>query len=168
MSTTAHDFELPNVATGPDPLELSDVAAEDDVDAVVLLFQRDYHCVKCRDQVQSVAARYDEFEAADAEVVSVLPEPADRAAEWQDRYELPFPLLADPSTNVADEFDQPTRFGALGSLHDLVGRMPLAVVFDVRDGEPTVEAIHEGSTPGDRPTVDDLLTAVDDPDGASL
>lgn len=46
--------------------------------------------------------------------------------------------------------------------------MPLAAVFDVRDGEPTVEAIHEGSTPGDRPTVDDSLTALDDPDGASL
>lgn len=168
MSTTSHEFELPNVAAGPDPFELSAVATRDDVDALVLLFQRDYHCVRCRRQVQAVADRYDEFEAADAEVASVLPEPPEKAADWQDRYDLPYPLLADPSKAVADEFDQPTRFGALGSLHDLVGRMPLAVVFDVRDGEPTVEAVREGSTPGDRPDVDDLLAAVDDLEEAIL
>jgi peroxiredoxin Q/BCP len=168
MSATTHDFELPNVAAGPDPFLLSEVAARDDVESVVLLFQRDYHCTKCRRQVQDVAERYDEFEAADAVVASVLPEPADRAAAWQERYDLPYPLLADPSKAVSDEFDQPTRFGALGSLHDLVGRMPLAVVFDVRDGEPTVVAVHEGSTPGDRPDADDLLAAVDDLDSASL
>ncbi|WP_254839081.1 redoxin domain-containing protein [Natronomonas marina] len=168
MSTSAHDFELSNVAAGPDPFRLSEVASDEGVDAVVLLFQRDYHCTKCRSQVQDVAARYEEFEAEDAVVAAVLPEPDDRAADWQDSYDLPFPLLADASKAVSDEYDQPTRFGALGSLHDLVGRMPKAVVFDARSGTPEVAAVDEGSTPADRPDVEAFLAAVRDLDSAAL
>lgn len=130
MSSFTSDFELENVAAGPDPFRLSAVADREDLEAIVLLFQRDYHCVKCRRQVQAVADRYEEFEARDALVVSVLPESPERTASWQERYDLPFPLLADPSTDVGDEFDQPTRFGTLGSLSDFVGRMPLALVLD--------------------------------------
>jgi peroxiredoxin Q/BCP len=166
MSTSTYDFELENVAAGPDPFRLSAAAA--DVEAVVLLFQRDYHCVKCRRQVQDVAERYEEFEAADALVAAVLPEPADRASSWQDSYDLPYPLLADPATDVGDEYDQPTRFGIVGSLHDFVGRMPMAVVLDSRSGTPEIAATAEGSTPGDRPSVDDFLAAVQDLDAASL
>ena len=116
MSAPVHEFEVSNVAAGPDPFRLSAVAADESVDAVVLLFQRDYHCSKCRSQVQDVAARHDEFEAA------------------------------------GEAYDQPTRFGALGSLHDLVGRMPKAVVFDARSGTPEVAAVNEGSMPADGPT----------------
>lgn len=168
MSIEQYDFELENVAEGPDPFQLSDVARREDVESIALLFQRDYHCVRCRRQVQAVADRYDEFEAADALVASVLPEPSERAANWQEKYGLPFPLLADPSTDVSDDYDQPTRFGALGSLSDFLGRMPLAVVFDTRDGDPSVAATRAGSTPGDRPSVDDVLEAVRDPGAASL
>lgn len=159
VSSTAHDFELENVAAGPDPFRLSEVA-DKDVDAILLLFQRDYHCGNCRQQVQAIADRYDEFEAESALVASVLPEPVDRTATWQDQYDLPYPLLADPSKRVSDEFDQPTRFGALGSLHDLIGRMPLAVVFDTRSGEAKITETYEGKTPGDRPDIEDLLSAV--------
>lgn len=168
MSTSVHDFELPNVAAGPDPFSLSGVAADETVDAVVVLLQRDYHCTKCRDQVKAVADRYDEFEAENADVAAVLPKPADRVADWQDRYDLPFPLLADGSQDVGERFDQPTRFGALGSLHDLVGRMPKAVVFDARSGTPDLAAVHEGSMPGDRPDVGDVLDAVRDLVAADL
>lgn len=168
MSAPVHEFELPNVAAGADPFRLSAVAADESVDAVVLLFQRDYHCSKCRSQVQDVAARHDEFEAAGAVVAALLPEPADRAADWQDSYDLPFALLADPSKAVGEAYDQPTRFGALGSLHDLVGRMPKAVVLDARSGTPEVAAVHEGSMPADRPDVDGLLAAVRSPGDAAL
>ncbi|PSP41530.1 peroxiredoxin [Halobacteriales archaeon QH_10_70_21] len=132
MNAPVHEFELPNVAAGPDPFRLSTVAGDESVDAVVLLFQRDYHCSKCRSQVQDVAARHDEFEAA------------------------------------GEAYDQPTRFGALGSLHDLVGRMPKAVVFDARSGTPEVAAVHEGPMPADRPDVDEFLAAVRSPGGAAL
>ena len=155
------DFELPNAAAGPDPFSLSAAAADPDADAVVLLFQRDYHCGNCRDQVRAVAERYDEFAALNASVVSILPEPVERAREWQSSYDLPFALLADPDTGVSDAYDQPVRFGVLGSLHDLVGRMPVAMVLDVRSGEPVVAYTYEGRLPADRPEVDDLLAEID-------
>ena len=154
---TVPEFELTNVAAGPDPFSLSAVAADPDVDALVLLFQRDYHCGNCRKQVTAIADRYDEFEALNAMVVSILPEPAERARSWQESYDLPFPLLADPTTDVSDAYDQPVRFGILGSLHDLVGRMPVAMVLDTRSGEPAVAYTYEGRMPADRPEIDDLL-----------
>jgi len=167
MSIDVADFELPNVSTGPEQYRLSERAADTDLRAVVLLFQRDYHCGKCRKQVQAVADRYDEFTDRQVEVVSVLPEPASQTAKWHESYDLPYPLLADESKQVSDDFDQPTRFGALGSLHDLVGRMPEAVVLDVRSGDPNVHHVHKGSGPSDRPSIDDLLDIIDDLDSAS-
>ena len=151
------DFELPNGAVGPDPFRLSDIASQAELDAVVLLFQRDYHCVNCRKQVQSIADRYEEFEKSNAEVVSVLPEPVEQARKWQDQYGLPYPLLSDAEKSVSDEYDQPTRFGALGSLHDMLGRMPFAMILDVRSEEPRVAYTYEGKMPADRPSIDDLL-----------
>lgn len=159
MSQSVPDFELTNVGAGPDPFSLSAAAGEADTDAIVLLFQRDYHCGNCRKQVASIADRYDEFQAANALVVSILPEPADRTANWIDTG-LPYPLLADPSADVSDSFDQPVRFGVLGSLHDLIGRMPVALVLDTRDGVPTTAYTHEGRMPADRPSIDDLLAEV--------
>ena len=154
------DFELPNVGAGPDPYSLSAAAADSDTDAIVLLFQRDYHCGNCRKQVRAIADRYDEFAALNATVVSVLPEPADRARSWQESYDLPFPLLADPGADVSDAYGQPVRFGVLGSLHDLVGRMPVAMVLDVRSGEPVAAYTYEGRMPADRPEIDDLLAEI--------
>jgi len=156
-SRAVPEFELANVAAGPDPFSLAAVADDPDVDALVLLFQRDYHCGNCRKQVKAIAERYDEFEALNATVVSILPEPAERARSWQESYDLPFPLLADPTTDVSDAYDQPVRFGILGSLHDLVGRMPVAMVLDTRSGEPVVDYTYEGRMPADRPEIDDLL-----------
>lgn len=155
------DFELPNAATDPDPFRLSDYAADPDRDAIVLLFQRDYHCPKCREQVQTIASRYDDFAARRADVVSILPEPIDRARQWNEQYDLPFPLLADESKATSDQYDQPVRFGAVGSFHDMVGRMPEAILIDTTGEQPTIEYVHRGKLPADRPTVDDLLGRVD-------
>lgn len=162
MATHAPDFSLPNAGAGPDPYRLSERAADPDLDFVVVLFQRDYYCGNCRNQVQAVKDRYGEFEERRAEVVSVLPEPRDRAASWQSSYDLPYPLLADESKAVGDRYDQPSRFGFLGELHDLVGRMPETVILDVRGDEPTVAYTHRGSAPSDRPSVDDILGELDD------
>ena len=159
------DFELPNVGPGPDPLALDDVAA--DHDFVVVLLQRDHHCTRCRDQVQTVADRYDAFERRDAAVVSVLPEPVDRAREWAEQYAPPYPLLADPDAGLGERYDQPVRFGPLGSLSDFFGRQPAAVVLDLREGADAARVVyaHRGTTTFDRPSVDDLLAAVDDTRG---
>ncbi len=157
---SAPDFELPNVAAGPNPFSLSTVAAAPDVDSIVLLFQRDYHCPICRKQIQAAARRHDEFRALNATVVSVLPESPARVRSWQDSYDLPFPLLADPDTTVGDAYDQPVRFGVLGSLHDMVGRMPVAMILDTRTDEPRINYIYEGRMPADRPEIDELIEEV--------
>lgn len=159
-SDTIGAIELENVGAGSSPITLDRLAASDDVRAIVLLLQRDYHCRQCRQQVQEVAARYDEFEAANAIAVSMLPEPADRARKWQDSYDLPFPLLADPQAEVGDSVDQPTRFGRLGQAFDLVGRMPEAIVFETTDDDLDAVFVHRGTSPGDRPSIDELLEQV--------
>jgi len=154
------DFELPNAGTGPDPLSLADFAADPDTDAVVVFFQRDDRCRNCRRQVRDVADRYSEFRARDATVVSVLPESKATAEEWQARYHLPFALVADADKTVAEAYGQPTRFGKLGAVSDLLGRLPQVVVLDARDGlEP--DAVYRGDAPSDRPSVDDVLAMVD-------
>jgi len=155
----ATPFELPNVGAGPDPLSFAALAEEHDF--VLLLFQRDYHCTNCRSQVQAIADHYGEFTDRNTEVVSIVPEPTERVRDWQDSYDLPFPLCADPDRRVSSDYDQPVRFGVLGSLSDFLGRMPKAVVLDCRD-EPTVVYTHEGSSTWDRPEIADLLAAIDE------
>lgn len=146
-------FELPNGGGGTDPFRLDEVTES----TVVVLFQRDYHCRNCRQQATDVERRLDEFTAADALPVSVLPESPERTAEWAASIDASYPILADPDTQVGEAYDQPTRFGVLGSLSDLVGRMPLAVVLDT-DG-PRVRRRFPGNSPSDRPTIDELLDA---------
>jgi peroxiredoxin Q/BCP len=155
----AHAISLPNVGPGPDPFALDSLPA--DVSFVVLLFQRDYYCTNCRSQVQAVADRIDDFRDRDAMPVSVLPEPVERAEAWQERYDLPYPLLADPDADVSDAYDQPVRFGPLGRLSDFFGRMPEVVIVDRRDDPPTVAYVHQGRSTFDRPSVDDLLAELD-------
>lgn len=144
------------------PLLLSPpgLVSDGEIDAVVLLLQRDYHCPKCRQQVQAVADRHDEFAAANAIVASVIPESVDRAQKWQDAYDLPYPLLADPSTQLGDEFDRPARFGAIGQLHDMLGRMSEALVIDATGSAPEVVYAHQGTSPADRSLIDELLQQV--------
>lgn len=158
--STATEFELPNVGHGDETLSLRDRAAS--LEFILLLFQRDYLCTNCRKQVQAVAERYGEFRDRDTEVVSIVPEPADKVRDWQDAYDLPFPLLADPDKRVSEGYDQPVRFGPLGRFSDLLGRMPKAVLLDCRGEEPSIVYTHEGSSTFDRPEIDDLLAAIDE------
>jgi len=157
----AFEFELPNAGTGPDPLSLSDLAAGHAF--VVPLLQRDHYCTNCRKQVQEFARRYEEFRGRDAEVVSVVPEDLEDVREWQESYDLPFPLLADPDASVGERYDQPVRFGILGDFSDFLGRMPEAVVLDTRDpGRIRTVYVHRGSSTFDRPAIDDLLDVIDE------
>jgi len=158
--STAPSFTLDNVGPGADPLSLSALAGEHDF--VVVLLQRDHYCTNCREQVQAVAERYDAFRERDAEVVSVVPEPREKVRAWQDSYDLPFPLLADPDVAVGEAYDQPVRFGFLGEWSDFLGRMPEAVLLDCRGDAPAVAWSYAGRSTFDRPAVDDLLAAIDD------
>jgi peroxiredoxin Q/BCP len=159
MSSQVPAFSLPNAGVGPDPFSLA--ALPDDVEFVVLFFQRDNYCTNCRQQVQTVAERYEDFQARNAEVVSVVPEPLAAVDSWQAAYDLPYPLLADPDAAVGDAFGQPVRFGALGSFSDFLGRMPAVVVVDRRGTDPEIAYAYEGSSTFDRPDVDEVLAALD-------
>jgi peroxiredoxin Q/BCP len=157
--TSVPQFELRNAGVGPDPLSLDMIA--ETVDFAILLLLRDYHCPKCRAQVTRVAAKAETIERRDTAVVPVLPDGYEKASDWQSEFDLPFPLLADPTGEVGDAYDQQRRFGLLGQLHDVIGRMPKAVVLDLRDDPEIIEAI-DGDTPGDRPALEDLLAPIDD------
>lgn len=154
----APGFKLPNVGVGPDPLSLDRVVER--VDFAVLLLLRDYHCPKCKKQVETIAAEAERFAELNAVVLPVLPESVERAEEWQARFDLPFPLLADPGKDVADKFDQPTQYGALGKLHDLIGRLPESVILDTRADEAEIVYTYEGDSPGDRPEIATLADEI--------
>jgi peroxiredoxin Q/BCP len=155
----APGFELPNVGVGPDPLSLARVA--DTVDFAVLLLLRDYHCPKCKDQVQTIAEQARAFAELNAVVLPILPEPVERAESWQEQFDLPFPLLADPDKDVADRYDQPTQYGTLGKLHDLLGRLPESVILDTRGEKAEIVYTYEGESAGDRPEIATLLEEID-------
>lgn len=157
--TQLPDFELRNAGVGPDPLSLSTVA--ETVDFGILLLLRDYHCPKCKAQVQRVAEKAEALQRRDTAVLPVLPNDYEKARDWQAKFDLPFPLLADPSRDVGDGLDQKRRFGVLGRLHDVIGLMPKAVVLDLRE-EPEVVESYQGDNPGDRPELEALLGTVDD------
>ena len=160
MVAQAPDFSLPNAGVGPDPFTLD--ALPEDIAFVVLFFQRDHYCTNCREQVQEVADRVEDFRRRDAEVVSVVPEPRERVAEWQERYELPYPILADPDGTTGEAYDQPVRFGVLGDWSDFFGRMPTVAIVDRRGDEPTLAHVEHGRSTFDRPALDDLLAQLDE------
>ncbi len=155
------DITLENVGVGPSPYRLADRTGVPELDWLVVLFQRDRYCRNCRRQVRAIADRYEEFTHRGAEVVSVLPEPTAVATRWQDVHDLPFPLLADPGGEIGEQLGQPVRFGRFGERFDLLGRMPLALLFDVRFDQAVIAYSHEGRQPSDRPDVDELLREID-------
>lgn len=154
------EFELDNVGPGPDPCSLDALAATNAF--VLLLFQRSPKCTNCKKQVQVFADYYDDFRSRNTEVVSVLPGDRSDAAAWQDAYDLPYPLLADPGAATGDEYEQPVRFGLLGRFSDFLGRMPKAVLIDCRGDERAVVWEHEGSSTFDRPELSTLLSTIDE------
>ncbi|MFC4540757.1 redoxin domain-containing protein [Halosolutus amylolyticus] len=171
---TGLGLRFPNVGPGPDPLSLVDLTApvappdpttveapDPAHEAIVVLLHRDHHAGNCRRQVRAVADRYDEFRERGTQVVSVVSEPRHRVREWQARYDLPYPICADPAAEAGEAFDQRVRHGTLGRTFDLLGRMPAAIVLDVRaPGDVAVLATHRGDSIWDRPRIDALLSDV--------
>ncbi|MFB6135285.1 MAG: redoxin domain-containing protein [Halobacteriaceae archaeon] len=159
MSVSVTDFELPNAGPREDPLTLSSLLEDPEVDSVVLLFTSDYFAGHCWRYVKSLVPRYQEFRRWDAEVVVVTPEPRERVASKADAYDAPFPMVADPDHEVCEAYGQPVKFGALGRLHDAIGRMPATYVVDAR-GDPNFVYLNQGDQHGDYPDVDVLLEQV--------
>jgi len=158
-SQGAPSFELDNVGPGPDPCSLSALANGNDFLALYLVHDDD--CGDCRTSVKRVGDRYAAFRARDAVPVALLPESREATAEWL-RASLPYPLLADPDGATAEAYGQRIRLEAVRDWASLFGRLPDAVVVDVRDHEPELAWAYRGKSTKDHPSTRDVLDAIDD------
>lgn len=152
--------EFPNVAAGPKTVSVADLGTESAF--VVLLLMQSPGSGTCRQQAREIAAEYDEFQRRNATVASIVPGSAPKVRSWRRLVDPPFPVLADREAALAEEFYQRTRYGRLGRFVSSIGRVPMTVVLDYRDEEPSIEYTYEGATSFDRPSVHELLAAIDD------
>lgn len=153
-------IDLPNVGAGPDPLSVTDLAA--DSPFVVLLLMQSHRSGTCRQQVRDVSENEDEFRRVDATVAAIVPGTRPKVRSWRRLTDPSIPILADDDARIAECVRQPQRYGKLGQLVGSIGRAPTTVVLDCRGGEPTIEYVHEGTTSFDRPSALEVATAIDE------
>jgi peroxiredoxin Q/BCP len=122
---------------------------------VVLL--RSHYCPRCRDIVQSLRDEYQSFASRSTAVVPVLPDSVERGALWQRRYELPFPVLADPA-----EADGETEFDTFAPYEQYLRSLPGAALFQSNAGDLELAATFGGDGPKEFPSVETILTAIDE------
>lgn len=152
-------LEFPNVGEGADPTSIADLAAASEF--VALLLMQSPRSGTCRQQVREVAEEYDRFDRVDATVAAVVPGPHRKLRRWRRLVDPPFPVLADEDGAVGETFFQSTRYGRIGRFAPSIGRAPATVLLDCRAAEPTPARVYEGETSFDRPTVDDLVAAIE-------
>ena len=71
---------------------------------LVLYFYPRDNTPGCTTQGQDFAAHYKEFQAAGAEVVGVSRDTLKSHHKFQEKYNFPFPLLADPTEEFCNQF----------------------------------------------------------------
>jgi peroxiredoxin Q/BCP len=148
------EFELPNVGRGGETEQSAKFAADDEFLLVVLLGS--HYCSRSRELVRALAENDEAFTARGTTVVPVLPDIPGRARLWDRQYDLPFPLLADPS----EDSEEPDEFGAFGPLQRAVDELPAFVLCRCGGEHPTVVAT-ETEAALDVPLVDAVLDFVD-------
>jgi peroxiredoxin Q/BCP len=94
----APDFEL--TSDGGERVRLSDLKGKQ----VVLYFYPKDDTPGCTAQACGIRDVYGEFEREGAVVLGVSPDDEASHVKFKDKYSLPFPLLADESHKVADEY----------------------------------------------------------------
>ncbi|MBI3272674.1 MAG: redoxin domain-containing protein [Planctomycetes bacterium] len=164
VSALAQDVEFARPGGGT--LKLSDYRGKQ---AVVLLFMRgsagEFACFHCGRQTHDYRANYEKFRAAGAEVLLVLPGPANAAgylrkvgeldeAHPEPDFSVPFPVVADPDFAACRAFNVPVDESPNATFP--VSR-PATVVLD-KDGKVLFE--HHGKNPSDRPAVDKVLAVL--------
>ena len=95
---TAPDFELPD--QDGDPVTLSGLRGK----RVVLYFYPKADTPGCTTQACGVRDHAADYEAANAVVVGVSPDPVKKVKKFHDKYDMNFTLLADADHAVADAY----------------------------------------------------------------
>ncbi|MEY3210122.1 MAG: hypothetical protein RIT28_603 [Pseudomonadota bacterium] len=140
---------------------------------VLLVFYRGGWCPYCNYQVHELAQAWPEFQARGVTPVLVSVDRVDEATKTQASWEIPFPVLSDPTLNahnawnVSFAIDDETvkkyaRFGidleaSSGQTHHTVA-VPSMFLID-RDG--VVRWAHAELDYKTRPTVEQVLAAID-------
>jgi thioredoxin-dependent peroxiredoxin len=97
----------------------------------VLLFFLEAATPDCRQQLVTFAGEAETLSALGARVVAISADPPERLAEWAARLGEPFPLLSDPSGQVARAFgvwdEEQRRARRAAFVLDADGRVRLAI-----------------------------------------
>jgi peroxiredoxin Q/BCP len=96
--TPAPEFELPS--DSGETVKLSSLRGK----PVVLYFYPKDDTPGCTTQACGIRDAYGEFERAGAVVLGVSPDDERSHVKFRDKYELPFPLLADTDHEVAERY----------------------------------------------------------------
>ena len=94
----APDFALES--DSGETVRLSDLRGK----SVILYFYPKDDTPGCTTEACEFRDAYDRFRERGVEVIGVSPDRADSHRKFKDKYELPFPLLADPDHEVAQAF----------------------------------------------------------------
>jgi len=94
----APDFELPN--QDRDPVRLSDLRGK----RVVLFFYPKADTPGCTTQACSVRDHSGDYDAANAVVLGVSPDPVAKVKRFHEKYEMNFTLLSDADHAVAEAY----------------------------------------------------------------
>ena len=134
----APDFTLPN--QNDDEVSLSDYRGR----RVVLYFYPRADTPGCTTEACGFRDSWDDFADADAAVLGVSDDPPADLADFAEKYDLPFELLADEDGAVASAYDSYGEKNMFGNTFDGVFRNTYVV-----DAEGRIEFVYEGVSPDD-------------------
>jgi len=95
IGSIAPDFML--LATNGREISLKEFRGKSNV---IVFFIRETTCPECRTHVMQLGRMYDQFREAGTEIIVVLGENVDKAREYVNANNLPFPILADSYRDV--------------------------------------------------------------------
>lgn len=95
IGSPAPDFTL--TATNGQKISLTDFRGKKNV---IVFFIRETTCPQCRTHVGHLGQLHEQFRAAGTEVIVILGEGLEKAREYADGLNLPFPILCDPDRAV--------------------------------------------------------------------
>jgi peroxiredoxin Q/BCP len=95
IGSLAPNFKL--LATNGQEISLTDFRNKKNV---IIFFIRETSCWQCRTHVTQLGKMYNQFQEAGAELIVILGEDVEKAREYSNGINLPFPILSDPDRAV--------------------------------------------------------------------